>query len=461
MNSFKSRLGFLLPFIIIFPFAIISFFNHPALDDWWYAEVYKQYGFAGAQHYWYTHYTARFFSNVLMTLEPLSFGWVEGHKIMPIVFIALLLSVFFYVSKVFFKNHASSKAILPLCFTATYLLIQRDYFEAIYWLSANVVYQYTMLYFMLHLTLVYEIYFLKQSTSIKKTVAIMLAIAIVGSNETLGGLILAEAIVLLYYSHKKSRLKTFSILLTTAVILSWIIMFMARGNWDKIKVATGEHLYTFDLFLAVKHSLISAGYYSLFLMGQMFFWCLVVLSIPVFNYLFKSSFKLVKSFHLAIASAVCFLLAFTIYFISIYPTGILIPPLRVTNVAMVFLFSGIVLGLTFLTEKFTTLESGIRHLNKYRYLLMTACILTAIIGRTQYRQLLNDLLSGKASSYNKAMYSRYNAIKNHSDTTTLLVPKIIDVPRSIVATDISGPVSENMAIVFGKNFKVRIVEQTE
>src|SRR5438552_3794747 len=104
MKILYRNLNLYLPLLIIAPFIIISFFNHPALDDWWYAEVYKQFGLIGAQQYWYNHYTARFFSNFVMTVAPLSFGWIEGHKVMPAVFLVCLYRTFFYIVKTFFKN---------------------------------------------------------------------------------------------------------------------------------------------------------------------------------------------------------------------------------------------------------------------------------------------------------------------------------------------------------------------
>src|SRR5690349_20140534 len=117
MKFHKRYLTLYLPFIIIVPFIVISFFNHPALDDWWYAEVYKQHGFFGAHQYWYTHYTARFFSNFLMSMEPLALGWIEGHKVMPIAFIVFLYFTFSYISRVFFRDHRGNTYALPLWIT--------------------------------------------------------------------------------------------------------------------------------------------------------------------------------------------------------------------------------------------------------------------------------------------------------------------------------------------------------
>lgn len=134
-----------LPVLFIAPFVIISFYNHPALDDWWYAEVYKQYGMWGAQEHWYMNYTGRFASNFIMTLEPLSFGWIAGHKLTPIFYLSGLYGTIVYAAKNIFIGIETNKYLLSAWIMLTYLLIQRDYFESIYWLSANTLYQVTFL----------------------------------------------------------------------------------------------------------------------------------------------------------------------------------------------------------------------------------------------------------------------------------------------------------------------------
>ena len=456
MNSLSKPLSLILPFIIIIPFIIISFYNHPALDDWWYAEVFKQYGFAGAQHYWYTHYTARFFSTFLLTLEPLCFNWIEGHKLLPVIFIAALFATCKFFSHVFLQDYKQHKLIIPLWLTASYLLIQRDYFECLYWLAANVVYQYTMLYFLLHVALIYQLFFANQANKFKQFSAIFFAVAIVGSNETLGGLVLAESFLILFLSYRIRRFKSFSFLLLLAVITSWVVMFLARGNWDKIEVATGEHVYTFNFYLAVKHSIISCGYYSFFLLKQPFFWCLALLSIPFINRFIDKYFSIKKPLQLLVLSAGSFTIAFTIYFISIFPTGILIPPLRVTNIAMPFLFFGLAIFILGPITQFISQIKLEKIILKNRLLLMSTSVIFAIVLPTKFNQLLTDITSGRARGYNNAMYNRYRTIKAYDGKDTLKIPGLKNVPRTIVATDISGPVSENMALVFDKKFTVKI-----
>jgi hypothetical protein len=89
---------------------------------------------------------------------------------------------------------------------------------------------------------------------------------------------------------------------------------------------------------------------------------------------------------------------------------------------------------------------------------MFACVVFTVVTPTKFQQLLFDLSSGRAAAYDRSMYRRYETIRNFKGTDTLVVPKLTNVPRTIVATDISGPVSENMATVFERSFKLKIVD---
>ena len=181
-----------------------------------------------------------------------------------------------------------------------------------------------------------------------------------------------------------------------------------------------------------------------------------MLSVPVWK-LFLNKLQLQSKKHSLIFAIVALFIAFTVYFISIYPTGILIPPLRVTNIAIVFLFSAFALLVVWASEKFTRFEKAIQDLLKFRTLLMISAIFFAIVTPTKFQQLLSDLVAGRAAVYNKAMYSRYTLLKTSNSKDTCYVPGLINVPRTIVAIDVSGPVSEDIGLIFKKSFKVKIV----
>lgn len=451
MISKKISLEAILALVIIAPFLVISFYNHAALDDWWYAGIYKTNGLWGAQSYWYQNYTARFFSNFLMTLAPLSFGWIEGNKIMPVLFIFLLFITFYYASSILMKEYPASKLALSLWITVTYLLIQRDYFECLYWLSANVVYQYPMLLFILQALLIYQ-GATRQKNLFYSIIIIFLSIAIVGSNEVLGGLVLAELCLLAVFAFYFNRFKVASTVLVIVVLGCWAFMLTAPGNWSKISELERERLTPFSLSNAIKYSIISSGYYTLFLIKQPSVWCLVLLATPVIRHSIKKFFSFV-TMKFTVALAACALISLTMYFISIYPSGVLIPPLRITNLAMIFLFLGMVVFVAGLSEKLSVVNKAVLFLIRKKKILMLICLFSAALTPTKYNQLLTDLISGKASTYNSKMYNRYSILRN-TDSDTLVLNKLTNVPRTIIATDISGQARKNIDNVFNKNIEI-------
>jgi hypothetical protein len=451
----KKIIEVAVPVCIIVPFIIISFYNHPALDDWWYAEVYKEFGFLGAQEYWYTHYTGRFFSNFAMTLAPLSFTWIEGHKLLPVVFLGCLYSVFYYISNSFFKPFASRKYVLALWFTAGYLLIQRDYFESIYWLAANVVYQFTFLFLLLHFSFLYQVVVERKDGIWRQCLAIFLGVFITGSNETMGGLVLAAAFALLAYQVYRKKISVFVVLLCISQVISWVIMFAAPGNWAKISDATQEHIYTMSFWKSVQHSILSTGYYGVYLLRQPSVWCLVVILFPASHYLFTRSTNIInKRKWLILGSIISICISLLIYFISIYPTGIFIPPLRVTNIAIVFIFLFIMLATMLMVDKTSGFLRFLKFTSTYQSVIMLLCMAFAVFTPTKFRDLLKDITSGKAQAYNNEMFNRYALIKaNKADT--IILPKLNHIPRTIIATDVTGHVQQKMGIVFGKTQPVK------
>lgn len=450
-NIFNGKPRTIIPvalaLLILLPFCFIACYNHPALDDWWYAEAYKQHGLWGTQAYWYNQYTARFFSSFIMSLQPLNFGCTIGHKILPIIFLFALYATSLRVINTFYTPANKQKYLIALWATAAYLLIQRDYFESLYWLAANVVYQYAFLLFIVHITVLYKAKF--HPTFAQNIIIGTSAIAVTASNEIFGGLLLIECILLIAYAWLKKITLRLPLLLLALLAVTWAIMFAAPGNWSKIQDAKQEHAYIFSLLTAVKHSIISAGYYVVFLLKQLHVWCLLLLMVPVCRQVYTKVLGKEYTYLIPVFGLVAFSLAGIIYFISIYPTGILIPPLRVSNIAIVFLFTGITLLLYFVSEIWVTFNRCVNFLCRKKVYVLVVCVLAASILPTKFNNLLSDICTGKASAYNAAMHHRYQLLRNCS-SDTCFVPALTNVPRTIVATDVSGSVSQRIGLVFNK-----------
>ena len=59
--------------ILILPFIVISFFTNPSVDDYSFYEFSEKLGYWGAQKFWYTSWTGRYFSSAILAAHPMYF----------------------------------------------------------------------------------------------------------------------------------------------------------------------------------------------------------------------------------------------------------------------------------------------------------------------------------------------------------------------------------------------------
>ncbi len=78
-----------IPLIILLPFVLISFYNHPIGDDFWFSALVRKYGFSKAEPIIFKTVSARFSALFIMGINPLVFGNFWLYKLIPILFIYL------------------------------------------------------------------------------------------------------------------------------------------------------------------------------------------------------------------------------------------------------------------------------------------------------------------------------------------------------------------------------------
>jgi len=95
MSSDKKHLSpwiaFLVLLCLLSPFILLSFFNFPMGDDFWYGYVVRQDGYWAAQREFYTLISPRYTTFALTCLFPLSYGDLYGYKLIPLAAMGLIL----------------------------------------------------------------------------------------------------------------------------------------------------------------------------------------------------------------------------------------------------------------------------------------------------------------------------------------------------------------------------------
>ena len=134
----------LLGLTVLVPTLILSFFNHPAGDDIRFAIAINQFGFLGSFKFWHENWTIGMFSLFLMNIiNPASFEWWIGYKIVPVIFILLFLFSLFHFIKTATRNIISvyEQWALVLSFVFIYLYNLPGPESGFYWVTYLALYQ--------------------------------------------------------------------------------------------------------------------------------------------------------------------------------------------------------------------------------------------------------------------------------------------------------------------------------
>lgn len=71
--------------LLLFPYIFISFYNHPSVDDYFFTYKVHTLGFWGAQYDWFTTWTGRYFSTLILSFHPLWLKVSFIYKIIPVL----------------------------------------------------------------------------------------------------------------------------------------------------------------------------------------------------------------------------------------------------------------------------------------------------------------------------------------------------------------------------------------
>jgi len=172
---------------MVLPFVILFFFNQPSADDWGLAENTRIMGFLNAQLHYYKSWTGKFFSNAVLSYNPLYFRSIFGYKIMTLLLMILFIYVLFVLISELTKKVLSFRERLVFSLTVffMYLYAMPSLSQSFYWLTASVVYQTGIMLIMIFLILYTKITNQAGISSEKLLtfLSVLLLIAIAGCSE--------------------------------------------------------------------------------------------------------------------------------------------------------------------------------------------------------------------------------------------------------------------------------------
>ncbi|MDD3878046.1 MAG: DUF6056 family protein [Bacteroidales bacterium] len=449
-NIIKNKnLALLIHILLLLPVFILCIYIHPSADDFIYSSWYKA---PVSVNFWEYHkgnyltWNGRYFSTLLLTINPLVFGSFTGYKILAIVMLLFFYGALYAFFKTIF-NTLDVKAvhIISLLIMISYLNIVPSLSETVYWMSA------TLTYFLAWaMTLLMWVFILKyyHSNTSKRNaiVVLLLAFCVIGSNELsafLTGFTGLGLIILKVLKNKKPD--AFSLLFFTVSIILILIVILAPGNNNRLNFFENHYNINFA---------ITNTFYNFFKITILHIKNPAIISLCFLSFLnahklLKSSqlFQKIKNFNplFFLISVVCIILFF--YFTSAFNMGIQ-PPLRVHG----FISFLVILSLAFfailLNQKHQFLVLEANQLLKINSLLIGVFCFFVLTdfhkkdGENYYIKgnimLAVYDLTHDAPKFNHALNNRYKLIQQakREQKTSLSLPVLPYKPRSIFFADI-------------------------
>jgi hypothetical protein len=172
---------------ILLPFVLLCFYARPASDDFSYAVSVLKYGFWDAQTYWYTQWSGRFFSTLLVTLFCRPSVMSAAYPIGPFLVMVLLFVGLLVLTRAVFPSGSGNRQTLAVALGifAVFATQMPSTAEGFYWVTGAFSNEIGSALFLILLGLIISACRAGATVS-KATYAFvgLLAIAVGGSTET-------------------------------------------------------------------------------------------------------------------------------------------------------------------------------------------------------------------------------------------------------------------------------------
>ena len=393
-------------------FLVLSFYVHPIGDDFWCTAMVRKYGYWEAQSRLYGIAPPRWLAMAISSLSPLSFGNLWGYKLIPVVFLLLFViamaGLFQTTGKRPFKE-----ALLPaLLFAALYFTVLPGIAEGIYWASSLYVYQVGILLFIVWCTHLLKWYYNGKKGLSAVVVCLSLA-GMFGCSELIGAIALAILGVIFFERIAGKRKGVDGLLLAqlavvvVAVYIGFTLAFRGAMNRYGLVSASGSLLHSLG------GALLTDGYYVGRILINPFFWALALPGYGVVRDRVAGSPVVAELFRYRLHFFVLWVfIMLAIPFCMVFFRGEVPPPLRISNMVVFFFLLGL-FGLAGGSRDLVGawVSRGVvlpgRMLAPAVILLVVAgCILPNNVSHGA-----GDLLSGRASAYDKSWNRRVELIR--------------------------------------------------
>jgi hypothetical protein len=434
MSFFRTHSFFILflaaAILSLFSFLFISFYAHPATDDFTYAYKGMINPLFKGTISEYMNWNGRYFSNFLVLSNPIAYNSFSFYKWIPVsmLFLSIFAVCFLAGSIPFFVNKTKLKIILSLIITAAFLNNMPLISEGIYWYTGAVTYQSGIIFSLLMTALI--IRWNHQLILIHKIIHYVLIFLFMflasGTNEI--SMVISIFICgIIAYQKKDQHTKLFFIF----SVLCGLLVYFAPGNSVRLSFFPDNHNFFYSAGMSIaqtiRFSIIWLSNGTLIIGGILWIIALKQVSEKEINDL-KT---ILPSAKLILISGFTFI--FMAAFLPYWSTGIL-GQHRTLNVACFFFVISFIFWLTTIilnNENYLQYIPGKEYQN---YVIGLFFILIVFTGNGL--QVNSDLISGRAASFDKQMEARYEIIRKANGP--IYLPKIKNPPATLLILDITS-----------------------
>lgn len=411
----------ILAIITVIPFLILSFFYNPGSDDFDMSYESQTENFIALQIRRYNEWSGRYFSNGIISFDPLTHNNYFFLKIVPILlFLLFIYSLFFFITSVQLKIQKNRIiAILSILFVL-YLYQMPNVCEGFYWMPGSITNQLPISLSLLFFGLLYR-YFDKNKIYYIPML-ILLVIAIVGCNEIIIVILgIALSVLWIVYLIKNRKVSfALTLLLFVYFIFSAIEIF-APGNSYRASLIPVEHDFFYSVFKSIQFS------FKYFFRWFPFIGITLLFFVEqITDYLKEHRYQ--KYFlHPLLILGILFIMMFVVFFLGFWTLHSVLPDRSINTL---YFFYIILLAYLFLSViNFFKIEFNFGNNSPFKIALATI-VLISFLSDNNIMVAYNDLLTGKAYYYDKEMKNRIEILTN-SKEKEIVLPELTNFPATI------------------------------
>lgn len=439
MNKKKQYILLLLLSILLIPYLYIGFYSNPVADDFTYAFKGKNNNLFDLLIGEYLNWNGRYFSNLLVLINPASPENYFLYKLIPtLIILATLFSIFYFFKSLVKKQIANSSILIASLFLLHLYLYQMPIIsEGIYWYTGAITYQVGIILIMFYFGLFNKIINNENSLFPKWFLKIGLIIILflaVGCNE-ITMLFLLTASLFLIYQIKKIQLKqsSFIWLLLLSVVVFSIIVIAAPGNLVRGSFFTNKHQF----IQTITYSTLQTFRFITNWISSLPLILVSVFYIPINKKLSREFLIFKNSFHLTHIQSI--LALFIVVFLSIFPaywsTGMM-GQHRTVNIGYFLFLIFWFISLTVFYNKYKSILVSF-WINKRLKIIMVLMIVLSLIFTKNGYNLYTDIKDSNQIQYNKQMNERYTIIEQASKHDTVYFGTLINTSKTLFVLDIN------------------------